>query len=44
MPEPPHKVGEQYDGKDWTWETLTELAKKLTVDKAGNDATSAVLR
>ena len=41
VPEPPHKVGEQYDGKDWTWETLTELAKKLTVDKAGNDATSA---
>ena len=44
VPEPPHKVGEQYDGKDWTWETLTELAKKLTVDKAGNDATSAHVR
>ena len=41
LAEPPHKVGEQYDGKDWTWETLTELAKKLTVDKAGNDGTSA---
>jgi multiple sugar transport system substrate-binding protein len=41
LPEPPHKIGEQYDGKDWTWDTLTELAKKLTVDTAGNDATSA---
>jgi multiple sugar transport system substrate-binding protein len=41
LPEPPHKIGEKYDGKDWNWETLTELAKKLTVDKAGNDATSA---
>jgi multiple sugar transport system substrate-binding protein len=41
VPEPPHKVGDKYDGKDWTWETLTELAKKLTVDKAGNDGTSA---
>lgn len=41
LPEPPHKVGEQYDGKDWTWATVAELAKKLTVDAAGNDATSA---
>ncbi len=41
LAEPPHKVGDQYDGKDWTWDTLAELAKKLTVDSAGNDATSA---
>lgn len=41
LPYPPQKVGEKYDGKDWTWDTLTELAKKLTVDSAGNDATSA---
>jgi multiple sugar transport system substrate-binding protein len=41
LPEPPHKVGEKYDGKDWTWATVAELAKKLTVDSAGNDATSA---
>jgi multiple sugar transport system substrate-binding protein len=38
---PPHKVGEKYEGKDWTWDTLTELAKKLTVDGAGNDASSS---
>ena len=41
LPYPPHKVGEQYDGKDWTWDTLSELAKKLTVDTSGNDGTSA---
>jgi len=37
LPYPPHKVGEQYQGKDWTIDTMSELAKKLTVDKAGND-------
>jgi multiple sugar transport system substrate-binding protein len=37
---PPHQVGEQYDGKDWTWETVRELAMKLTVDANGNDAIS----
>jgi len=41
LPYPPHKVGEQYEGQDWTWETAAELARKLTVDAAGNDATSA---
>jgi len=38
---PPHEVGAQYDGKDWTWATVRELAMKLTVDTNGNDATSA---
>jgi multiple sugar transport system substrate-binding protein len=41
LPYPPHKVGEQYDGKDWNLETLQDLAMKLTVDANGNDATSA---
>ena len=40
LPYPPHKVGEQYDGKDWTWQTVRDLAMKLTVDADGNDATS----
>ncbi|HXG26753.1 MAG TPA: extracellular solute-binding protein [Candidatus Binatia bacterium] len=40
LPYPPHNVGEQYDGKDWTWATVRELAMKLTVDANGNDATS----
>ena len=43
---PPHKVGEKYvmpDGTevDWDFDTLREIAKILTVDANGNDATSA---
>ena len=38
---PPHEVGEQYEGQDWTWDTVRDLAMKLTVDADGNDATSA---
>ena len=34
LPYPPHKVGEQYDGKDWDMGAVRELAMKLTVDKA----------
>jgi multiple sugar transport system substrate-binding protein len=41
LPYPPHKVGEQYQGKDWNWDTVADLAKKLTVDANGNDASSA---
>jgi len=41
LPYPPHKIGEKYDGKDWNLETFQDLAMKLTVDKNGNDATSA---
>jgi len=41
LPYPPHKVGEKYQGKDWNLDTFTELARKLTVDKSGNDATNA---
>ncbi len=41
LPYPPHKVGEKYDGKDWNLDTFQNLAMKLTVDKNGNDATSA---
>jgi len=40
LPYPPHKLGEQYDGKEWNLETFQELAMKLTVDANGNDATS----
>jgi multiple sugar transport system substrate-binding protein len=42
---PPAKFGEKYmlDGKevDWSWDTVAEIAKRLTVDANGNDATSA---
>ncbi|MCB0130081.1 MAG: extracellular solute-binding protein [Caldilineaceae bacterium] len=41
---PPAAYGDKYvmpDGTevDWTWDVVTELAKILTVDSAGNDAT-----
>lgn len=43
---PPAAYGEMYtmpDGSEveWTWDTLTEVAKMLTVDVNGNDATMA---
>jgi multiple sugar transport system substrate-binding protein len=41
LPYPPQKYGEQYDGKEWNMETVAEIAKILTVDSNGNDATSA---
>jgi multiple sugar transport system substrate-binding protein len=42
---PPQKYGEKYkmpDGTevDWNWDTVTQIAKMLTVDVNGNDATS----
>ena len=40
LPEPPHEVGAQYEGKEWNWATVRELAMQLTVDANGNDATS----
>lgn len=45
LPYPPTQHGEPYvdeNGveRDWNIDTLTELAKKLTVDANGNDATS----
>jgi multiple sugar transport system substrate-binding protein len=40
---PPQNYGDQYelDGQmvDWTWETFTEVAKRLTIDVNGLDAT-----
>jgi multiple sugar transport system substrate-binding protein len=40
LPYPPQKFGERYQGKEWNFETLRDLAKQLTVDDRGNDATS----
>jgi multiple sugar transport system substrate-binding protein len=40
LPYPPQNFGEQYQGKEWNFETIRELAKTLTVDERGNDATS----
>ncbi|MEJ5224786.1 MAG: extracellular solute-binding protein [Anaerolineales bacterium] len=40
---PPAKYGDKYvlDGKEveWNWDTLTEVAKRLTIDVNGNNAT-----
>ena len=41
LPYPPTKVGDLYDGKPWDMDAVRELGMKLTVDKNGNDATSA---
>jgi multiple sugar transport system substrate-binding protein len=46
LKEPPHKYGDKYtmpDGSqvDWSYATLIDIAKKLTVDKNGKDATEA---
>ena len=45
LKEPPHKYGDKYelDGKqvEWNFDTFTEVAKRLTVDKNGKDATEA---
>jgi multiple sugar transport system substrate-binding protein len=42
---PPHHVGDPYvlDGQEveWSFDTLAEVARRLTVDANGNDATSA---
>ena len=46
LKEPPHTVGEKYtmpNGTqvDWNWDTVAQLAKILTVDSKGNDATKS---
>jgi multiple sugar transport system substrate-binding protein len=41
LPYPPSKVGELYNGKPWDFAAVRELGMKLTVDKAGHDATEA---
>ena len=41
LPYPPQHFGDMYQGKEWTFDTLRDLAMKLTVDDRGNDTTSA---
>jgi len=45
LSQPPHKYGDKYtlDGQqvDWSYDTIRQIAKRLTVDKAGKDATQA---
>jgi multiple sugar transport system substrate-binding protein len=37
---PPHEWGAPYEGEEWTFDKMAEIAKILTVDANGNDATS----
>ena len=39
VPYPPQEFGADYDGQEWNFETLRELAMFMTVDANGNDAT-----
>jgi multiple sugar transport system substrate-binding protein len=41
LPYLPTKVGDTYQGKPWDIDALRDVSMKLTVDKNGNDATSA---
>jgi multiple sugar transport system substrate-binding protein len=45
LDEPPHKYGDKYtlDGQqvDWNYDTVRQVAKRLTVDKGNKDATQA---
>jgi multiple sugar transport system substrate-binding protein len=41
LPDLPKKVGEQWNGKDWTWDTAAEIGKMVTVDKNGKKSTDA---
>jgi multiple sugar transport system substrate-binding protein len=41
LPNLPVKVGDKYNGADWTWDALTKLAKQLTIDTAGKKSTEA---
>src|SRR5579872_420225 len=40
LPYPPQHFGDTYMGQEWNYDTLRQLAMKLTVDDKGNDATS----
>ena len=40
LPYPPQHFGDPYMGKEWNFDTLRDVAMKLTVDSQGNDATS----
>ncbi|MGD0017744.1 MAG: hypothetical protein ABSD62_00670 [Candidatus Limnocylindrales bacterium] len=41
LPALPKKAGDQWNRKDWTWDTLATIAAQLTVDKKGKKSTDA---
>jgi multiple sugar transport system substrate-binding protein len=44
LPYPPQNFGEPYMGREWNMETVRDIARILTVDEEGNDATSPNFR
>jgi multiple sugar transport system substrate-binding protein len=40
LPYPPQHFGDAYMGREWNFDTMRDLAMKLTVDDQGNDAAS----
>jgi multiple sugar transport system substrate-binding protein len=36
LPDLPLRVGEKYQGQDWTWDALAAIAKQLTLDSSGH--------
>jgi multiple sugar transport system substrate-binding protein len=41
LPNLPTKIGDQYQGKDWTYQTMGDVAAQLTVDSNGKKSTDA---
>jgi len=41
LPDLPAKVGDQWNGQDYTWDTIAEIGKMVTVDSAGKKSTDA---
>ena len=41
LPDLPKKVGDQWNGKDWTWDTLSTIAAQVTLDASGRKSTDA---
>ena len=39
LPDLPIRIGDKYQGLDWTWDTLAAIAAQLTVDKNGFKST-----
>jgi len=39
LPDLPTEVGQKYMGQDWTWDELTTIARRLTVDTSGKKST-----
>lgn len=41
LPDLPKKVGDKWNGTDWTWDTLSTIAAQVTLDSKGKKSTDA---